>query len=76
MNCNGFNNFFAKVGTKISDNFNKDPLNCRNPKCISKFVLESIPEENVLEHLLSLKEGEFDVLNFDAKLLQMSFINH
>jgi hypothetical protein len=66
LNSNGFNNFFENVGTKISDSFNKDPLNWRNPKCIYKFVLESIPEENVLKHLLSQNESKLDVLNFDA----------
>lgn len=69
LNCNGFNEFFANVGPKISASFKKDPLNWRNPKCIYQFKLECVSEENVLKHLSSLNESKLDVLNFDAKLL-------
>ncbi len=58
--------------TKILDTFKQDRLKWKNPECIYKFKLEYISQDNILEHLLSLKEGNIDVLTLDAKLLHIS----
>ncbi len=64
--------FFANVVAKISDTFKKDPLKWKNPECIYKFKLEYISEDTIIEHLLSLKESNLDLLTFDAKLLHIN----
>ncbi len=72
LDWNELNTNFANVGTKISDTFKKDPLKWKNPECIYKYKLEFISENNILTHLLNLKESNQDVLIHYSKLLHIS----
>ena len=68
-----FNDFFVQVGQKISDSFNQESLNWKNPDCLYKFKFLEILKDDVLKLLKCLPcSNNLDILDVDCKLLNIA----
>ena len=73
LSPDNFNDFFVQVGQKISDSFNKETLNWKNPECIYKFKFSEVLEDDVLKLLKQLPcDSNIDILDVDCKLLNIA----
>ena len=73
--CDQINSYFTNVGKKINEQFQtNEPYEMKGPKCIYKFTLPQISNNDVLKSLstLSSNKSSQDVLNFDSKLLHVA----
>ena len=73
LKCDELNEFFANVGTKITEAIpKKNNLSWKNPKCIYSFEFQNISVESVRKQLCSLPgDSKLDVLDMDSKLLKL-----
>ena len=73
LNCDDMNHYFTGIGEGISDSFNKNPLNWKNPECTNKFTFNIVPDESIIKGLSHLSnDSSLDLLDFDTKLLRLA----
>ena len=68
----GFNDYFATIGTKLAEKSDGSPHKCQLPRSMYSFDLQLVDVSFVHKHLLLSKHrSNMDILSIDCKLLKL-----